>query len=211
MSARIVLATGNSGKLREFRALLADSDQLRNLDLDSAVVDAATAGVGEIPETGVTFTENSLLKARAVAEMTGLPAVADDSGLSVDVLGGAPGIFSARWAGARSSDENNRRLLLEQLCDIPAEHRTAAFVCVASLVIPGHDGAPAAEFTAEGRLEGTLLTEEHGSGGFGYDPILQPVGDSRSCAELSMAEKNAISHRGKAFRALAHRIVEVLV
>lgn len=210
MSARIVLATANQGKLREFRALLAGEELLRGLDLGSAVVDAATAGVGPIPETGVTFTQNSLLKARTVAEQTGLPAVADDSGLAVELLGGAPGILSARWAGAHAGDENNRRLLLEQLSDIAVEHRAAAFVCVASLVIPGADGVPAAEFTAEGRLEGTLLTQERGEQGFGYDPILQPVGETRSCAELSMAEKNAISHRGKAFAALAHRIVEVL-
>lgn len=211
MSARIVLATANQGKLREFRALLAEQEQLRHLDLDRVVLDAAAAGVGEIPETGVTFTQNSLLKARAVAEQTGLPAVADDSGLAVEVLGGAPGILSARWAGSRSSDESNRRLLLEQLADIPVEHRKAAFVCVASLVVPGHDGAGTVEFTAEGRLEGALLGQEHGEGGFGYDSILQPEGETRSCAELSMAEKNAISHRGKAFAALAGRIAEVMM
>ena len=131
--------------------------------------------------------------------------MADDSGLAVEVLGGAPGIFSARWAGQQASDENNRRLLLQQLADIGPEHRSAAFICVASLVTP--DGQ---EFTAEGRLEGTLLTAEAGEGGFGYDPILQPVGETRSCAQLSMAEKNAISHRGKAFTALVPHIVEAL-
>ena len=209
-SARIVLATGNQGKLREFRALLAAQPQLAHLDLDAAVIDAQTAGVGDIAETGVTFQENSLLKARTVARLTGLPAVADDSGLAVDVLGGAPGIFSARWAGSGADDETNRRLLLEQLADIPAQHRGAAFVCVASLVIPAEHDVAAAEHTAEGRLDGALLTQERGAGGFGYDPILQPVGEERSCAELSMAEKNAISHRGKAFAALAPRVVEVL-
>lgn len=209
-AAKIVLATGNQGKLREFRALLAAQPQLAHLNLDEAVIDAKTAGVGDIPETGVTFEENSLLKARTVAKLTGLPAVADDSGLAVDVLGGAPGIFSARWAGSAANDENNRHLLLQQLADISAQHRAAAFVCVASLVVPrDHDDA-AVEHTALGRLEGTLLTEERGGGGFGYDSILQPVGESRSCAELSMAEKNAISHRGKAFAALAPRIAEVL-
>lgn len=213
--ARIVLATANPGKLREFRALLADQPQLGHLDLERVVIDAASAGVGDIPETGVSFAQNSLLKARTVAAQTGLPAVADDSGLAVEVLGGAPGIFSARWAGTTASEENNRQLLLQQLADIPAEHRAAAFVCVASLVLPTNDDAPGAagspaEFTAEGRLEGTLLTEERGAGGFGYDPILQLAGEQRSCAELSMAEKNAISHRGKAFAQLAPRIVEVL-
>ncbi|GAA4923199.1 RdgB/HAM1 family non-canonical purine NTP pyrophosphatase [Nesterenkonia rhizosphaerae] len=208
MNHRIVLATHNQGKVREFRALLAAQPQLQGLsgfDPAAAVVDAATAGCSDVPETGVTFRENSLLKARAVAAQTGLPAVADDSGLAVEVLGGAPGIFSARWAGQQASDENNRRLLLQQLADIGPEHRSAAFICVASLVTP--DGQ---EFTAEGRLEGTLLTAEAGEGGFGYDSILQPVGETRSCAQLSMAEKNAISHRGKAFTALVPHIVEAL-
>ena len=209
-SAKIVLATGNQGKVAEFRALLAAQPQLAHLDLVSAVIDAKTAGVGDIPETGVTFEQNSLLKAREVACRTGLPAVADDSGLAVEVLGGAPGIFSARWAGLRASDENNRQLLLQQLEDVPSDHRGAAFVCVASLVIPGNDGTPAAEYTAEGRLEGTLLTAERGSGGFGYDPVLQPENETRSAAELSMAEKNAISHRGQAFRGLVEHIVEAL-
>ncbi|WP_300345417.1 RdgB/HAM1 family non-canonical purine NTP pyrophosphatase [Nesterenkonia sp.] len=210
MTARIVLASSNPGKLREFRALLAAQPQLAHLDIDSAVIDAKTAGVGDIPETGASFEENSLLKARAVARHTGLPAVADDSGLAVEVLGGAPGIFSARWAGENASDENNRRLLLAQLADIAAEHRQAAFVCVASLVIPGSSGAPAAEHTAEGRMPGSLLQAERGDGGFGYDPIFQPAGESRSAAELTMEEKNAISHRGRAFAALADRIVEAL-
>src|SRR5690625_3225724 len=209
-AARIVLATGNPVKLAEFRALLAAQPQLGHLDLQAAVIDAKSAGLGDVAETGVTFEQNSLLKARAAARRTGLPAVADDSGLAVDVLGGAPGIFSARWAGRRASEQNNRALLLEQLADIAPEHRSAAFVCVASLVIPDAEGEPAAEYTGQGRLEGTLLTEERGSAGFGYDPILQPNGQTRSAAELSMAEKNAVSHRGKAFSALAPRIVEAL-
>lgn len=208
--ARIVLATKNQGKVAEFRALLAAQRELEHLDLEAAVTDAAAAEVGEITETGVTFEQNALLKAREAARQTGLPAVADDSGLAVDVLGGAPGIFSARWAGARASEANNRALLLEQLADIPAAHRAAAFVCVAALVIPDDDGAPAAEYTAEGRLAGSLLTAERGSGGFGYDPILQPEGEARSAAELTMEEKNAISHRGQAFTGLARSVVEAL-
>lgn len=210
MTARIVLATRNPGKLREFRALLSASPQLQSRDLDAEVIDAATAGCPDIPETGISFEENSLLKARAVAAQTGLPAVADDSGLAVEVLGGAPGIFSARWAGARASDEANLRLLLEQLADIAPAHRSAAFVCVASLVIPDAQGGPLREFTTTGRLEGTLLREPQGLGGFGYDPILQPAGETRSTAELSMPEKNAISHRGKAFAALREHVVEAL-
>lgn len=210
MTPKIVLATRNPGKLREFRALLGSSPELRDLDLETAVIDAATAGCAEVPETGLTFEENSLIKARAVAAETGLPAVADDSGLAVDVLGGAPGIFSARWAGARASDEANLRLLLEQLADIAPAHRGAAFVCVASLVIPDADGRSIHEVTTTGRLQGTLLREPQGLGGFGYDPILQPVGETRSTAELSMQEKNAISHRGQAFAALRGHVVEAL-
>ncbi|MDZ5078611.1 RdgB/HAM1 family non-canonical purine NTP pyrophosphatase [Nesterenkonia sp. HG001] len=203
--AQIVLATRNAGKVREFRALLAGAPALGDLDLDVAVVDAATAGCAEVPETGVTFEENALLKAHAVAAETGLPAVADDSGLAVEVLGGAPGIFSARWAGAGATDARNLELLLEQLADIAPAHRGAAFVCAAALALP--DGR---EVTRLGRLEGTLLTAPRGDGGFGYDPILQPVGETRSCAELTMEEKNAISHRGQAFAALRDEIVEAL-
>ncbi|GAA1824080.1 RdgB/HAM1 family non-canonical purine NTP pyrophosphatase [Nesterenkonia flava] len=203
--ALVVLATRNQGKVRELRALLASLPGLEAVDLETAVIDAVAAGCSEIPETGVTFEENSLIKAREVARQTGLPAVADDSGLAVEVLGGAPGIFSARWAGTQASDEANLQLLLEQLADISDEHRAAAFVCAASLVLPSGD-----EYVEHGRLQGTLLRAPRGDGGFGYDPILQPLGESRSCAELSMQEKNAISHRGKAFAALAPRIAAVL-
>ena len=208
--ARIVLATRNQGKVREFRALLAQSPQLADLDLETAVTDAQTAGCSEIPETGVTFEENALIKAREVAAQTGLPAVADDSGLAVEVLHGAPGIFSARWAGKNASDAANLQLLLEQLSDISAEHRAAAFVCAAALVVPQPAGQPHQEITTFGRLEGTLLTAPRGEEGFGYDPILQPLGETRSCAELSMEEKNAISHRGKAFAQLRDHVVQVL-
>lgn len=210
-AARLILATHNAGKLRELRALLAEDPELLAAGwdaaaLETAVVDAGAAGCAAVPETGVTFTENSLLKARAVVEQTGLPAVADDSGLAVDVLGGAPGIFSARWAGAEASDERNLTLLLEQLADVGDEHRSAAFVCAASLVT-----ADGTQSTHLGRLEGTLLRTPRGTGGFGYDPVLQPWGDERSCAELTMEEKNAISHRAAAFRALRRDVVEVLL
>ncbi|MGA8790702.1 MAG: non-canonical purine NTP pyrophosphatase, partial [Paenarthrobacter sp.] len=152
---------------------------------------------------------NSLLKARAVAEATGLIAIADDSGLAVDVLGGAPGIFSARWSGTHGDDAANLNLLLAQLSDVPDSFRGAAFVCAAALAVPGPDGI-ARETVEYGQLEGTLLREPRGEGGFGYDPVLQPAGMDRSCAELSSAEKNAISHRGQAFRALLPAIVEAL-
>ncbi len=200
---RLVLATRNPGKLRELRELL--RGQVPGLDVDTQVIDAAAAGVPDVPETGVTFEENALLKAHAVAAATGLPAVADDSGLAVDVLGGAPGIFSARWSGRHGDDAANLDLLLAQLGDISEEHRGAAFVCAAALALPGgHTEVERAE------LRGTLLTEPRGAGGFGYDPILRPDGYDRSCAELSPEEKNAISHRGQAFRALLPAIVKAL-
>ncbi|MDN3483423.1 RdgB/HAM1 family non-canonical purine NTP pyrophosphatase [Arthrobacter sp. APC 3897] len=200
---RLVLATRNPGKLRELRELL--RGRIQGLDVDTQVIDAAAAGVPDVPETGVTFEANSLLKARAVAEATGLAAIADDSGLAVDVLGGAPGIFSARWSGRHGDDAANLDLLLRQLADIGEEHRGAAFVCAAALALPGgHTAVERAE------LRGTLLAAPRGNGGFGYDPILRPVGYDRSCAELSAEEKNAISHRGQAFRALLPAIVEAL-
>lgn len=204
---RLVLATHNKGKLTELRELL--RGQVPGLDVDTQVVDAAAAGAPDVVETGVTFAENSLLKARAVAQATGLVAVADDSGLAVDVLGGAPGIFSARWSGRHGDDAANLRLLLDQLSDVPDGHRGAAFVCAAALAVPG-PGTGSREVVEYGQLEGTLLREPRGDGGFGYDPVLRPAGEERSCAELSAEEKNAISHRGKAFRALLPAIVEAL-
>ncbi|GER24158.1 non-canonical purine NTP pyrophosphatase [Zafaria cholistanensis] len=199
----LVLATRNQGKLRELRDLL--RGQIPGLDVDTQVIDAESAGAPDVAETGTTFAENSLLKARAVAEATGLVAIADDSGLAVDVLGGAPGIFSARWAGTHGNDAANLQLLLDQLSDIGEEHRGAAFVCAAALAVPG-----GTEHVESARLEGTLLTGPRGSGGFGYDPILRPAGLEVSCAELTAEEKNAISHRGQAFRALLPHIVAAL-
>ena len=204
----LVLATHNQGKLRELRELL--RGQVPGLDVDTQVVDAGAVGAPDVAETGVTFAENSLLKARAVAQATGLVAIADDSGLAVDVLGGAPGIFSARWAGRHGDDAANLRLLLDQLADVPDEYRGAAFVCAAALSVPGSAPGEGREAVEYGQLEGTLLREPRGAGGFGYDPVLQPSGLDRSCAELSPAEKNAISHRGHAFRALLPAIVDAL-
>jgi len=201
---RLVLATHNQGKLRELRELL--RGQVPGLDVDTDVVDAGALGAPDVKETGVTFAENSRLKAREVAKFTGVLAIADDSGLAVDVLGGAPGIFSARWAGRHGDDAANLDLLLAQLGDIAAEHRGARFVCAAALASP--DGS--LDIVEEGTLEGALLTAPRGDGGFGYDPILQPAGMDKSCAELSGAEKNAISHRGHAFRALLPHIVKAL-
>jgi len=204
----LVLATHNQGKLRELRELL--RGQLPGLDVDTQVVDAGAVGAPDVAETGVTFAESSLLKARAVAQATGLVAIADDPGLAVDGLGGAPGIFSARWAGRHGDDAANLRLLLDQLSDVPDEFRGAAFVCAAAMAVPDQAGGEAREVVEYGQLEGTLLREPRGAGGFGYDPVLQPSGLDRSCAELSPEEKNAISHRGHAFRALLPAIVEAL-
>ncbi|TKV29804.1 RdgB/HAM1 family non-canonical purine NTP pyrophosphatase [Arthrobacter sp. NamB2] len=203
---RLVLATRNAGKLRELRELL--RGQVPGLDVDTQVVDAATAGAPDVVETGTTFEENALLKAEQTARATGLIAVADDSGLAVDVLGGAPGIFSARWAGRHGDDAANLELLLAQLSDIPAERRGAAFVCAAALALP--DGGGIGSRTERGELRGTLLAAPRGAGGFGYDPLLVPTGLDRSCAELSPEEKNAISHRGIAFRALLPHLVDAL-
>jgi len=192
---RIVLATRNAHKVSELQAIL--DDLVGELELE-------IVGVGEFPdvadvvETGVTFAENATLKAVAVAEATGLPALADDSGLAVEVLGGAPGVYSARWAGTHGQDRANLDLLLAQLSDVPDEHRAAAFVCAAVLALP--DGTVVVR---EGRMPGTLAREPRGENGFGYDPILVVDGDVRTAAELSPEDKNAISHRGKAFRALA--------
>jgi len=202
LGARLVLATHNAHKVGELRAILAPV--LPGLD-PASVVGARDVGAPEPVEDGVTFAENALIKARALAQFTGLPAVADDSGLAVDVLGGAPGIFSARWAGRHGDDAANLALLLAQLADIAEPHRGARFVCAAALVTP--DGF---EHVETGTLEGVLATEPRGEGGFGYDPILVPTGDTRSCAELTPQEKNAISHRGTAFRALVPTLVRVL-
>nr|WP_256939377.1 RdgB/HAM1 family non-canonical purine NTP pyrophosphatase [Arthrobacter sp. BF1] len=200
----MVLATHNQGKLRELRELL--RGQIPGLDVDTDVVDAGAIDAPDVAETGVTFAANARLKAHAVAQFSGALAIADDSGLAVDVLGGSPGIFSARWAGAHGDDTANLNLLLAQLADIAPEHRGARFICAAALASP--DGT--VDVVEEGTLEGTLLPEPRGEGGFGYDPILQPVGMDVSCAELSSTEKNAISHRGNAFRALLPHIVKAL-
>ncbi|WP_457032811.1 RdgB/HAM1 family non-canonical purine NTP pyrophosphatase [Kitasatospora sp. P5_F3] len=197
---RLVLATRNQHKVAELRAILGAA----GLDVELVGADAYPE-IPDVPETGVTFAENALLKAHALARATGLPAVADDSGLCVDVLNGAPGIFSARWAGKHGDDRANLELLLAQLGDIAAPHRGAHFACAAALALP--DGT---ERVVEGRLLGTLRTAPSGDGGFGYDPILQPLGETRTCAELTPAEKNAISHRGQAFRGLAPVVRELL-
>ncbi len=202
MTRRLVLATRNAHKVGELREILADV--LADLDLDIVGL-ADFPDVPDVIEDGVTFAENALLKARAVAAATGLPALADDSGLAVDVLGGAPGIFSARWSGRHGDDRANLELLLAQLSDVRDEHRGAGFVCAAAIALP--DGRTRVE---EGHFRGTLTREPRGTNGFGYDPILLVDGDTRTSAELSPAEKNAVSHRGTAFRALSDALRELL-
>ena len=192
---RIVLATRNPHKVGELRAIL--GHLIDELDLEIVGMDEFP-DVADVVETGVTFAENATLKAVAAAEATGLPALADDSGLAVAVLGGSPGVYSARWAGTHGQDRANLELLLAQLADVPDEHRSAAFVCAAALAMP--DGRVVVR---EGRMPGMLAREPRGDNGFGYDPILVVDGDLRTAAQLNPEEKNVISHRGKAFRALA--------
>ena len=181
------------------------------LDVDTQVVDAAAVGAPDVAETGVTFAENSLLKARAVAEATGLVAIADDSGLSVDVLGGAPGIFSARWAGRHGDDDANLRLLLAQLADVPDAHRGAAFVCAAALAVPASASRTGpAKWWSTASWPARCCGSRAAKAASATTPSWNPSGLDRSCAELSPEEKNAISHRGLAFRALLPSIVEAL-
>ena len=183
----MILASGNAHKLAEVCHILGRDD-----------IQLSPQGLGEPVEDDVTFAGNALIKARYVAERTGEAVLADDSGICVDVLGGAPGVFSARWCGRHGADQENLDLLLAQLADVRPEHRGAKFVCAAVFVQPG-----GREIIATGTMTGTLLTERRGAGGFGYDPIFVPDGYDRSAAELSATEKNLISHRGQAFRALA--------
>lgn len=192
----LVLATRNTKKLAELRRILDEA----GLSVELAGPEVF-AEVPEVPETGATFEENALLKARAVAAATGLPAVADDSGLCVDALHGMPGILSARWAGRHGDDEANLDLVLGQLADLPDDRRGAAFACAAALALP--DGS--AEVVT-GEVRGVLLRERRGENGFGYDPIFRPDGYAVTTAEMSSAEKDAISHRGKALRALVPHI-----
>lgn len=199
---RIVLATRNAHKVIELREIL--SDLVQEIGLEVVGV-TEFPDVEDVVEDGVTFAENATLKAVAVARATGLPAMADDSGLAVDVLGGAPGIFSARWSGAHGSDIANVELLLSQLGDVKDEHRAAGFVCAAALAMP--DGRVVIR---EGHVRGMLTRVARGTNGFGYDPILLVDGDTRTLAEYDNEQKNAISHRGKAFRALAADLREVL-
>lgn len=200
MTAGVVLATRNPGKLAELARILAAT----RVDV-AAVGLAEFPGMPEVAETGVTFIENALLKARAVAAHTGMPVVADDSGLCVDALNGMPGVLSARWAGRHGDDEANLRLLLGQLADVPVSRRGAHFACAAALVLPS-----GAEHVTEGTVQGWLTSAPRGSNGFGYDPIFVPDSSSRTTAEMSAEEKDSVSHRARALRALAPVIASLL-
>ena len=195
---KLVLATANQGKLAELHRILA----ARHVDVDLVGL-GKFFGAPDVAETEATFEGNALLKARAIAAFTGLPAVADDSGICADALNGMPGVLSARWSGGHGDDAANLRLLLGQLADVPDDRRGARFVCAAVLALPS-----GASYVREGVLRGRLIREPRGTNGFGYDPIFVPDGDDRTTAQLSSAEKDAISHRGQAFRGLAPVIAE---
>jgi len=199
--ATLVLATRNQGKIREFRRIL---DAISNGAIN-------LVGLEEFPhttdveETGTTFKENALLKARSVCKETGLPAIADDSGLCVDALNGAPGIFSARFAGVHGDDKANNAKLLRDLESVPEEKRSAHFTCAAALVLP--DGR---EHVCEEIFEGSILFAPIGDHGFGYDPLFRPHGLAISSAQMRAEEKDLISHRGKSLRAIAPHVINLL-
>jgi XTP/dITP diphosphohydrolase len=186
----LLLASRNAGKLVELQRIVA-AGGLQVIGL------ADVAEFPEAPETGATFAENALAKARDAAAATGLPSVADDSGLAVDALNGMPGVLSARWSGRHGDDQANLELLLGQLADVPDDRRGAAFVCAAALVVPGGQ-----ETVVHGEWTGRIVRAPRGSGGFGYDPIFVPDGEQRTSAQLTPQEKDAASHRGRAMRAL---------
>jgi XTP/dITP diphosphohydrolase len=197
---RLVLATNNRHKLAELgRIMAADRVEVELTGL------AEFPGAPDVAETGATFADNALLKARAIARFTGLPAVADDSGLCVDALNGMPGVLSARWSGRHGDDEANLRLVLAQVADVPDERRGAHFFCAAALVLPSGE-----EHIGEGAVYGRLTREPRGSNGFGYDPIFVPDSSDLTTAQMTAEAKDAISHRGRALRALAPAIEAVL-
>lgn len=188
---KLVLATGNLGKVKEL------SDMLSSLNIE--VVPQSEFNVSEVAETGTTFVENAIIKARHAAKITGLPVIADDSGLEVDALNGAPGIYSARFAGENASDGDNLLKLLTELKDVPEEKRTARFWCVLVLMRHADDPTP---LICQGFWEGKITTEPNGENGFGYDPIFYVPEKQTTSAQLDKATKNSLSHRGKALKQL---------
>ena len=202
---KLVLATQNSGKISEFERLLAEF-----------VSDIQVLGLRDFPdmpdveETGKTFLENSLLKARGICEFTGLPALADDSGLCIDYLNGDPGIYSARWSGVHGDDAANIAKVLLQLEGVPPKDRSAHFKCEVALVFPSGHKRQGLEISESGKLLGSITRSPRGIAGFGYDPIFQPDGAELTLGEFAHGEKDKISHRGIAMRAIAPRILELL-
>jgi XTP/dITP diphosphohydrolase len=201
VSQKLLLATRNQGKIVEFRRIL---DAIAPGQIELVGLDQFPH-LHDVDETGKTFEENALLKARQMSEASGLPAIADDSGLCVDALNGDPGIYSARWAGEHGNDRANLEKVLTQIKDVPDQARGAYFICVAALYLP--DGRTHCE---EGRFYGQLLHSPVGENGFGYDPIFQPEGLTISSAQMSAEEKDAMSHRGKALRAIAPHVMNAL-
>ncbi|MCG6975559.1 MAG: XTP/dITP diphosphatase [Acidiferrobacterales bacterium] len=197
MGRRIVLASNNAGKVREIGQLLADQE--------IEVLPQSEFDIPEAEETGLTFVENAILKARHAAHLAGLPAIADDSGIEVDALNGAPGIYSARFAGKGASDSDNLRKLLEELKDVPEQNRTARFQCL--MVYMRHEKDPT-PIICQGTWEGCILFEPRGSGGFGYDPVFYVPTHDCASAELAPDEKNRLSHRGQAIRKLVTALKE---
>lgn len=195
MTQKIVLASGNAGKLREFQQLLAGCG--------FEVIPQSDFNVSNADETGTTFVENAIIKARHACQQTGLPAIADDSGIEVDALNGRPGVYSARYAGENANDEKNNQKLLEELKNIPAEKRTARYHAVLAYMRHADDPTP---ILCHGVWEGIILTEPRGQGGFGYDPLFFVPTHNCASAELDKAEKNRISHRGKAMQELLQKI-----
>jgi XTP/dITP diphosphohydrolase len=196
---KVVLASRNPHKVDEVRRILADTRS----GIELVGLDELAVVVPEVAETGATFAENALIKAQAVVDATGLPALADDSGLAVDALNGMPGVLSARWAGAHGDDAANLELVLAQLSDVPDQRRGASFVAAVALARDG--GSP---ILVEGTVSGRLLFHRQGENGFGYDPIFVPTGYESTTAEMSTQEKDNVSHRGQALRALVTRMKE---
>jgi len=195
----LVLASGNAGKLKELQAMLGD--------LPLQIVAQGELGVSDVPETGLTFVENALIKARHASAVTGLPALADDSGLIVDALDGAPGLHSARYAGSPTNDAANNAKLLDALREVPANRRTARFYAVIVLLRHANDPQP---LICEGSWEGVILDETRGSNGFGYNPVFLDPTHGLTAAEMDPAQKNAISHRALALQLLKQKLPALL-
>ena len=205
MSRDIVLATRNLGKVAEFERLLSEyAADIRVLGL------ADFPDLPDVEETGSTFLENALLKSREVSAFTGLPAISDDSGLCIDALGGDPGIFSARWSGTHGDDQANIAKVLQQLAEVEDEKRTAHFTCAVALSFPPDHHLHGNDLTREGILRGQITREPRGTAGFGYDPIFQPLGFEQTLGEFAHGQKDAISHRGQALRAIAPEITRLI-